>query len=87
MLNKFRAWRRNAGVRGFGPGISQPTGWYIKFTPNFGLSIKWLKGRRLRYALHHGLQRVAWNPGGRWVVEKQLLGNSKVKGEVHGTVR
>lgn len=58
---------------------------YIRFTPNFGFSIPWFKGpngrrRRLRFALHHGLQIVEWRAV-RWMVAKQVLGKSKVIGE------
>jgi hypothetical protein len=58
---------------------------YIRFTPNFGFSIPFLpKGghrRRLRFARHHGLQIVEWRRP-RWFVAKQILGTSKVKGEL-----
>lgn len=58
---------------------------YIRFTPSFGFGVPWFpwKGlrRRLRYARHHGLQLVVWNNVGRWVVSKQVFGQSTVKGE------
>lgn len=72
-------WRQK-GPRGIGPGMKNPTGWYIKIAPNFGISIPWFGGARLRIAWHHGIQLVKW-VGGRWYVTKQILGKSKVKGE------
>jgi hypothetical protein len=97
MLKRWRAWRRS-GVRGFGPGM-HTTGleWYVRITPNLGAAIPWLGGRRLRIAWHHGVQIVRWyggldgtgTPFGRWFVEKQVLGRSRVRGERYrdGTVR
>jgi hypothetical protein len=82
MLNRFRQWRA-AKVRAIGRDT------YIRFTPSFGFSFPWGKRRRIRYAAHHGLQLVEWREGvdaegfptGRWVVARQLLGRSTVKGE------
>lgn len=83
MLDKIRNWRRNAGVKGFGPGISHSSkdGWYVKWAPNFGVSLTKKNGDRLRIALHHGIQLVSWN-GRRWIIKKQLFGKSRVKGEL-----
>lgn len=87
MLARLRAWWLDR-VRGFGPGRHQPDGWYIRLTPSLGFSFPW-KGRRVRWAPHHGLQLVEWRWGrdtlgevvGRWVVARQLYGRSSVKGE------
>jgi hypothetical protein len=58
---------------------------YIRFTPNFGFSFPWFRNgqfrRRVRFALHHGLQIVEWRHS-RWFVSKQVLGKSKVKYEL-----
>ena len=78
----IKQWRQRIGVKGFGPGIHKPgLEWYVRLSPNFGFSFPWFGNSRVRYALHHGLQRVVWSAN-RWVVDKQLLGRSKVKGEV-----
>lgn len=97
MITKFNNWRKSAGIRGFGPGISHSSkdDWYVKFTPNFGFALRLKNGKRIRYAFHHGLQLVRWFESinakgesiGRWIVEKQYLGKSRVKGEVYATVR
>lgn len=78
----FRAWRK-ARVR-----LWEPTArFYIRITPNFGLSLPWFGGRRIRIAWHHGIQIVKW-VGDRWYVQKQVLGRSRVKGEnYHASVR
>jgi len=76
ILKGFQSWRL-ARVRAIGRGDT-----YIRFSPNFGFSLPWF-GRRLRWAWHHGLQLVAWRAD-RWVVTRQLLGTSKVKGERPG---
>lgn len=83
MLEFFNRWRREAGVRGFGPGIRHENkeSWYVKYAPNFGFAFRLGKGRRVRFALHHGLQVVVWRTN-RWVVTKQLFGKSKVKNEM-----
>lgn len=75
----LRAWWLSC-VRGFGPGRRQPDGWYVRITPNVGFAIPWFGRRRLRFARHHGLQLVEWR-GERWMVTKQLLGHSSVRGE------
>jgi len=64
-----------AKVRAIGRGDC-----YVRLTPNLGLSLPWF-GRRLRWAPHHGLQLVVWR-GNRWVVSRQVLGTSRVQGEV-----
>lgn len=71
-----------ARVRGFGPGRRSPLGWYVRITPSLGFAIPWTKGRRIRWARHHGLQLVELR-GERWVVARQLFGRSSVKGEVY----
>lgn len=84
MLNAYRQWR-DAKVRAIGRDT------YIRFTPSFGFSFPRGKGQRVRYARHHGLQIVEWREGrdangdpiGRWVVARQLLGRSTVKGEAY----
>jgi hypothetical protein len=78
---KIRRWRK-ARVRLIGHG---PT--YLRYTPDIGASIPWFKSRttgrkrRIRIAVHHGVQMVEWR-GARWVVAKQVLGSSSVTGEV-----
>jgi len=79
MLTRFRLWRKSC-VRGVGPGMRSPRGWYIKWTPQWGACINWFGGSRLRIALHHGVQLVVWR-GERWVVDKQILGRSRVISE------
>ena len=82
MIERFKKWRA-AKVRAIGRDT------YIRFTPSFGFSFPWGKGQRVRYAAHHGLQLVQWRRGvdaegmpvGRWVVARQVLGRSTVKGE------
>jgi hypothetical protein len=80
MLAWFKAWRL-AKVRLIGKDT------YIRFTPNFGFSVPWFKNRkngrrrRIRWARHHGLQLMEWNNVGRWIVAKQILGHSTVRGE------
>lgn len=82
------AWIQSEGwrltkVRAFGQDN------YIRLTPNFGFSIPWFRGTRIRFARHHGLQLVKWvggqnsagEPIGRWYVKKQVLGKSTVRGE------
>lgn len=59
---------------------------YIRYTPTFGFAFAIRKGdnklrRRIRFAPHHGLQIVEWR-GARWVVTRQILGSSRVKGEI-----
>lgn len=58
--------------------------WYFRLTPHLGVGTPWFKDRgrktRLRASRYHGVQRVTWY-GARWVVTKQLLGRSRVKGE------
>lgn len=84
-----------ARVRTFGPGAKSPDGWYVRLTPNLGFSLPWFGGRRLRWAPHHGLQLVEWSAGvtargeptGRWIVTRQVLGRSTVKGERYASVR
>lgn len=71
----FSEWRRER-VRCWEPTER----FYIRITPNFGFSIPWFGGKRIRYARHHGLQLVKW-VGHRYYVEKQLLGRSRVRGE------
>ena len=87
MRNPIKLWNRE-GVRGIGPAMKNRDGWYIRFTPNFGFSFMLrpvgLDARKLRFARHHGLQIATWRHGTeRWVVERQLLGRSTVKGEKH----
>lgn len=83
MVSAFRRWRQEGGVRGIGPGIKGTANeWYIKWAPNFGASLPWFGGRRIRIAKHHGVQIVRWLQSGRWVVARQLLGRSTVKGEI-----
>ena len=71
MLKRFRLWRQS-GVRGIGPGMKDPRGWYVRYTPNWGACINWFNGSRLRIAKHHGIQRVIWYGQG-WSVDKQFL--------------
>jgi len=74
----FNRWRM-AKVRTlvqWGPKPLRP--YHITLTPRLGFSVPWLRGGRMRWAPHHGLQLVEWHKGGRWVVSKQLLGKSKV---------
>lgn len=75
MIQRFQAWQR----RGF-----RAWEWsdrlYVRIAPNFGFSVPWFGGRRIRYARHHGLQLVKW-VGRRWYVQKQVLGKSRVNGE------
>jgi len=77
---KIRRWR-TAKVRLIGHGSV-----YLRYTPDIGASIPWFKSRttgrarRLRIAVFHGVQMVEWR-GARWVVTKQVLGSSSVKGE------
>ena len=84
MIKRYAAWHM-ARVRGIGVH-SDKTGWHVRFTPNFGLGAPWFRGELLRYSRHHGLQvikwvRTGWN--GRWCVKKQILGRSKVVGEMY----
>lgn len=80
MKYRLRRWRK-ARVRVIGTDS-----FYLRYTPDIGASIPWFKNkktgyrRRIRIAAHHGVQMVEWR-GARWVVSKQLLGSSSVKGE------
>ena len=93
MLTRFRAWRL-AKVRlitfgrktdGRQEGVGPRGANYIRYAPDFGFSHSWPPNRktglkrRIRYAKHHGCQRVEWRTS-RWVVTKQVFGASKVKG-------
>ncbi len=87
MFPRIVLWNRN-GVRCFGPGGRGRDGWYIRYTPNLGARIMLGRAqnpprlRAMRIARHHRLQIVAWRDGTeRWVVEKQLFGATRVKGE------
>ena len=88
MLARLKTWWK-AEIRGFGPDLHGPVDpdrsawsiWYVRITPFFGFAIPWTRGRRLRYARPHGLQLVEWRSNGRWVVSRQLLGTSTVRGE------
>lgn len=86
-VKQITLWNNN-GVRCIGPGGRHRDGWYIRYTPNLGARImlgRWKNPPRicaLRIARHHRLQVVAWRDGTeRWVVEKQLFGATRVKGE------
>jgi hypothetical protein len=86
-MNPIKRWNRSL-VRCIGPGGRGRDGWYIRYTPNLGARIMLPRGRNpgrtraLRIARHHRLQVVAWRDGTeRWVVEKQLFGATRVKGE------
>jgi len=78
-MRTFQEWRK-ARVRLIQWGGTPNYPYYVRFTPNFGISIPWFRGRRIRFAWHHGLQLVRW-VNVRWYVEKQVWGKSTVKGE------
>ncbi len=95
MLTRFRAWRlakvrlinfgRRSDGRGDG-GVSRYPN-YIRYTPDFGFSHSWPRSkkgfkRRIRYAKHHGCQIVEWRTS-RWVITRQVFGQSKVIGGNH----
>jgi hypothetical protein len=79
-IKRLVEWKK-AKVRAleFGPEPDYP--YYVRLTPNFGLGIPWFKGKRLRIAVHHGVQLVQRSSGGRWCVKRQLFSKSLVKGE------
>lgn len=79
MFTAWQRWRR-AKVRALGRHN------YVRFTPDFGFAVSLAGGRRVRFAWHHGLQLVRWHRN-RWIVERQLLGKSTVKGERYAAVR
>jgi hypothetical protein len=86
MFKRFLAWRGER-VRLAQCCTSPHYPYYIRFTPNLGIGFPLSETRRVRLARQHGLQITRWT-GKRWVVEKQLLGKSTVKGEVKdGSVR
>ncbi len=84
MLVRFRSWRKER-VRLIEWGRAPGRAWYIRWSPSWGLGFPWFRVRkprpgRIRVAKHHGVQLTEWR-GARWVVIRQLLGNSTVKKE------
>lgn len=82
MFSRINFWRKDK-VRVF---ESKSRDNYFRYTPTIGFAFVIRNGstgkrRRIRFAPHHGVQIVEWR-GARWVVTKQLLGSSRVKGEI-----
>jgi len=82
----LRPWRlqKYRPLVEWGPRPFRP--YHITLTPRFGFSLPW-PGGRIRWAPHHGLQKVEWRGGSRWVVTKQYAGTSRVRGEVFAKER